>query len=176
MENEKESLGMCPHCGGNDIYGVTRVVGYFAKIENMLPTKISEIKDRQRGNYDLTAGEALPLNFNFGEDGIYLIGKEACSYCVSEEDIVNQAVKDAGLEGKVNVFVKKIAKANGDISPENLAIAAKMEVPLSRIPAIVFVRDGKLAYKQATDYDSEAGVPTMEQLTDAIRRVYQNAA
>jgi len=33
------------------LYHVTRVVGYYARIENMNQSKIGEIKDRRKGDY-----------------------------------------------------------------------------------------------------------------------------
>lgn len=32
---------------------MTRVVGYYSKVENWNPSKIGELKDRQKGNYEL---------------------------------------------------------------------------------------------------------------------------
>ncbi len=41
----------CPSCSSADVYGVTRIVGYFSRINNWNKSKIGELKDRQRGNY-----------------------------------------------------------------------------------------------------------------------------
>jgi len=43
----------CKHCGSDNVYGVTRVVGYYSKINNWLAGKRAEFKDRQKGNYKL---------------------------------------------------------------------------------------------------------------------------
>mgnify|MGYP005647879417 CR=1 FL=1 len=46
--------GACGHCGGTNVYGITRVVGYFSRIPNWNKSKIGELKDRQKGNYSVT--------------------------------------------------------------------------------------------------------------------------
>lgn len=38
---------------GKDIYHVSRIVGYFSRIENWNKSKLGELKDRQKGNYSL---------------------------------------------------------------------------------------------------------------------------
>lgn len=41
----------CPHCGKENVYGITRIVGYFSRIKNWNRSKIGELKDRHRGDY-----------------------------------------------------------------------------------------------------------------------------
>lgn len=41
----------CNDCGSKDVYGVTRIVGYYSKITNWNKNKIGELKDRHSGNY-----------------------------------------------------------------------------------------------------------------------------
>lgn len=41
----------CSHCGSLDVYGLTRIVGYFSRVNNWNPSKKAELHDRQRGNY-----------------------------------------------------------------------------------------------------------------------------
>ena len=41
----------CPNCGSTNVYGMTRVVGYYSKINNWNKGKLAELKDRQKGNY-----------------------------------------------------------------------------------------------------------------------------
>jgi ribonucleoside-triphosphate reductase len=38
----------CPECGSLDVYGVTRIVGYFSKIETWNRSKVGELYDRVR--------------------------------------------------------------------------------------------------------------------------------
>ncbi|NHK31398.1 MAG: hypothetical protein FK730_08610 [Asgard group archaeon] len=41
----------CPNCGSDNVYGISRVVGYFSIIENWNDSKRTELKRRQKGNY-----------------------------------------------------------------------------------------------------------------------------
>ncbi|MEA2071638.1 MAG: anaerobic ribonucleoside-triphosphate reductase [Asgard group archaeon] len=41
----------CPYCGSHNVYGMSRVVGYFSKIDNWNKSKKAELKRRQEGNY-----------------------------------------------------------------------------------------------------------------------------
>jgi anaerobic ribonucleoside-triphosphate reductase len=43
----------CPHCGSKHVYGMSRVVGYFSKIDNWNGSKKAELKDRQKGDYKI---------------------------------------------------------------------------------------------------------------------------
>jgi ribonucleoside-triphosphate reductase (formate) len=43
----------CPKCGSKKVYGISRIVGYFAKIEEWNKSKIAELRDRRKGNYDV---------------------------------------------------------------------------------------------------------------------------
>ncbi len=44
----------CIYCGGEDVYGITRIVGYYSRINNWNKSKIGELKDRQKGQYAIT--------------------------------------------------------------------------------------------------------------------------
>jgi len=48
----------CGHCGSKDVYGITRIVGYFSRVSNWNKSKLGELKDRHRGNY--AVGTAFP--------------------------------------------------------------------------------------------------------------------
>ncbi len=49
----------CPRCGSENVFGETRVVGYFSKIDNWNKSKIAELHARQAGRYSMqTAAEA----------------------------------------------------------------------------------------------------------------------
>ena len=41
----------CPYCKSGNVYGMSRVVGYFSKIDNWNKSKQTEFKARQEGNY-----------------------------------------------------------------------------------------------------------------------------
>jgi len=52
----------CEYCGSTNVYGITRIVGYYSRIANWNKSKLGELRDRQRGNYSLagiTASESL---------------------------------------------------------------------------------------------------------------------
>jgi ribonucleoside-triphosphate reductase len=38
----------CPRCGEGDVYGITRIVGYFSKISTWNKGKLGELRDRVR--------------------------------------------------------------------------------------------------------------------------------
>ncbi|MDP8261479.1 MAG: anaerobic ribonucleoside-triphosphate reductase [Candidatus Kappaea frigidicola] len=44
----------CGHCESSNVYGITRIVGYYSRIDNWNKSKIGELKDRQKGAYGLT--------------------------------------------------------------------------------------------------------------------------
>ena len=46
-------LDSCSHCHSNDVYGITRIVGYYSKISNWNKNKIGELKDRRSGKYQI---------------------------------------------------------------------------------------------------------------------------
>ena len=41
----------CPYCHSENVYGISRVVGYFSVIDNWNKSKKAEFKERQKGNY-----------------------------------------------------------------------------------------------------------------------------
>lgn len=41
----------CPHCGKRNVYGITRIVGYFSRVNNWNRSKVGELKDRHKGDY-----------------------------------------------------------------------------------------------------------------------------
>ena len=43
----------CGHCGGGDVYSITRVVGYYSRVHNWNKSKIGELKDRRKGTYSV---------------------------------------------------------------------------------------------------------------------------
>jgi len=50
----------CPACGSRDVFGETRVVGYFSKIENWNKSKRgAELLDRRKGNYSLNSDQNM---------------------------------------------------------------------------------------------------------------------
>ena len=43
----------CGACESADVYGLTRIVGYFSRITNWNKSKIGELRDRRAGSYAL---------------------------------------------------------------------------------------------------------------------------
>jgi len=43
----------CGWCDSRDVYGMTRIVGYFSRISNWNKSKLGELKDRHGGNYSV---------------------------------------------------------------------------------------------------------------------------
>ncbi len=43
----------CSHCGSTEVYGITRIVGYFSRTSNWNKSKLGELNDRHKGNYSL---------------------------------------------------------------------------------------------------------------------------
>jgi len=55
---KKVSRGLqdsCNGCESEDVYGVTRIVGYYSKITNWNRNKIGELKERHSGNYKVNS-------------------------------------------------------------------------------------------------------------------------
>jgi ribonucleoside-triphosphate reductase len=44
----------CGYCQSTNVYGITRIVGYFSRISNWNKSKLGELKDRRRGNYSVS--------------------------------------------------------------------------------------------------------------------------
>ena len=47
----EEDKVKCKYCGSTNTYGMSRVVGYFSRVDNWNASKKAELKDRQKGNY-----------------------------------------------------------------------------------------------------------------------------
>jgi anaerobic ribonucleoside-triphosphate reductase len=41
----------CSKCGSVNVYGVTRIVGYFSRVDNWNKSKLGELADRHKGDY-----------------------------------------------------------------------------------------------------------------------------
>lgn len=47
----KDKKARCKYCKSENVYGISRVVGYFSRLDNWNASKVAEFKDRQKGNY-----------------------------------------------------------------------------------------------------------------------------
>ena len=45
----------CGYCQSENVYGITRIVGYFSRISNWNKSKLGELKDRHQGNYSVSS-------------------------------------------------------------------------------------------------------------------------
>ena len=52
-----DNVARCKHCGSTNVYGISRVVGFFSKIEDWNKSKSAEFKDRQKGSYNIKKGD-----------------------------------------------------------------------------------------------------------------------
>lgn len=50
----------CGECGSDNVYGISRVVGYFSRIDNWNKSKQGELHDRRRGDYAIGGPELTP--------------------------------------------------------------------------------------------------------------------
>ena len=48
----------CAFCDSDDVSGITRIVGYYSRINNWNKSKVGELKDRHRGDYRVAASES----------------------------------------------------------------------------------------------------------------------
>ncbi len=53
QQTTTQTIAKCSCCGSTNVYGMSRVVGYFSKINNWNVSKRAEFKDRQKGDYAL---------------------------------------------------------------------------------------------------------------------------
>lgn len=49
----KEIKATCGNCKSENVFGMSRVVGYYSIIENWNDSKKAELSDRQNGSYKL---------------------------------------------------------------------------------------------------------------------------
>jgi len=165
---EKEYEVKCRDCGSADTIGVTRVVGYFSKV--------AELKDRQKGDYSVARDRAMPCTLDYGKDGVYLVAKSGCPMCDGQDRALKVALKRTGLEEKVPVHITKTTDDNEDIIPKNLAFAVKTHIPLTSLPAIVMIKDGRIGHKSSTIYEEgkPATISTPQILVEQLIKLYPN--
>ena len=52
----------CTICESDDVFSMTRIVGYYSRISNWNKSKIGELKDRHRGNYNVGTSAPRPAS------------------------------------------------------------------------------------------------------------------
>ena len=50
----------CDGCHGENVHGITRIVGYFSRVNNWNRSKLGELRDRHKGNYEVGGRTAEP--------------------------------------------------------------------------------------------------------------------
>lgn len=73
----KGLLEICPSCQSTDVFQLTRITGYFSKISGWTKSKIAELKDRKRVNFEMKQfiSEDIP------EEKILFFSKPNCEKC-----------------------------------------------------------------------------------------------
>ena len=51
---EKEKLNACPKCNSTNVDFITRICGYFSKVNNWSLSKLKELDLRQKGDYKIS--------------------------------------------------------------------------------------------------------------------------
>ena len=52
-------MAKCEHCGSKNVYGVSRIVGFFSNIDDWNDGKKKELEHRQKGKYKLNKTKTL---------------------------------------------------------------------------------------------------------------------
>ena len=52
----------CHYCESTDVYGVSRIVGYYSRISNWNQSKIGELNDRHKGDYSVAGKQPVEAN------------------------------------------------------------------------------------------------------------------
>ncbi len=162
----------CPKCGSDDVIGITRVVGYYSRINNWNKSKHGEQIDRQRGNYEF-GDKTSDLDSRYGGDGveIHLYGKAGCSMCGGAERQASHILDKEGLSGLIKIVKHEIADKDGVINPEALSLLAGINGSPTQIPYIAVTNNGRLVYSAGTRYsqDKPAQLPRKEEILEAVR-------
>ncbi|NHJ86206.1 MAG: hypothetical protein FK734_12140 [Asgard group archaeon] len=48
---KSQNKPFCPYCDSDNVFGISRVVGYFSVIDNWNKSKKAEFTNRQKGKY-----------------------------------------------------------------------------------------------------------------------------
>ena len=78
MSEHKHTKASCPKCLSTNVYGMSRVVGYYSIIENWNESKQAELKDRQSGDYKLGEAVKVQVAEKHLEEPIRITVKECC--------------------------------------------------------------------------------------------------
>ncbi|MDD5133680.1 MAG: anaerobic ribonucleoside-triphosphate reductase [Candidatus Nanoarchaeia archaeon] len=117
---------------------VTRVVGYYSRVPKWNGSQ-QLIQKARRDAQEFYAGkQGIDMSWLYNPNGhekltIYQFGKEGCHTCKNLEDNVHKVLTDLQLDENVDYKVLHLNKLN----PEDIALAAKYEIPLDTVPSLV---------------------------------------
>lgn len=151
----------CPKCKSEEIYTMSRIVGYFSQIPNWNRSKLVELKARQkaRENYSVpveirdTNGMPVLASFVNGEDFTgHIYGKPGCGTC--------QDLKEKTMQHIIGRYEKKGVKINmvyhNVFTDDEMTDFLTAGLNPSRLPALVVIdRKGNEVYRQETRYNAD---------------------
>ena len=77
-ETKNHEKASCPKCLSTNVYGMSRVVGYYSIIENWNESKQAELRDRQKGYYKLGEAPKVEVPQKHMESAIKVTVKSCC--------------------------------------------------------------------------------------------------
>jgi hypothetical protein len=171
VDTGKIEAPKCHKCGSEDTIGITRVVGYNSRINGWNKSKLGELMDRQKGNYEFGGQGNFELKYGGKGTEIHIVGKYGCDMCkASEKRIYDGFLKKQGLDNKVDLIYHEVADEQGDINEKELAFLMKIGGSQTEIPYVAVTHNEKIVYSQGTKYESgkPAQLPKTQDIRDAI--------
>jgi len=179
----------CPNARDEEehkIAHMTRIVGYYSIIEEWNPSKLSELNDRHKGDYSVgqpKTSEQIANSYGVpclvGNDGKLTaveIGKTNCKLCDKAYNVLERAKDWAKKTYNQDIEIMRYYGDTEDGMPKALISGLN----LSRLPGIVFVRNGEVIGKFETRYengkvtkDSVIGTP---QVQEFLRNYFESSA
>lgn len=75
---KKEIKASCGKCNSTNVYGMSRVVGYYSIIENWNESKQAELKDRQAGQYKISEIPAQVVQVEMEHNQVRCVAPICC--------------------------------------------------------------------------------------------------
>ncbi len=152
----------CPSCGSKEIYGMSRIVGYFSKIHEKnspawIDSKIKELGARHRGDYGVEAsrGGSMDLPVLDGSAGeydfvVHRVGKPDCDPCKRLSGEVEKLVSEFGGRGvKIKHEYHDVYTEQGMV---DLLVAG---INPARLPGLVIMNRGSEVYRHSVDWGTQ---------------------
>ncbi|MFH1430855.1 MAG: anaerobic ribonucleoside-triphosphate reductase [Nanoarchaeota archaeon] len=163
----------CKNCGSEEVFGITRIVGYYSKIPNWNRSKLQELDARHQGKYIVgdNGGKRIEppqLELSSSEDElvVHRYGKPGCSLC---EDVGRVIRKSGGvIKKKYKKIMREICHDVHSVNGMTEFLTAGLNP--SRLPAVVVTdKDGEV-YRQSTQYreDGKAKLVTVGTMVRGI--------